>query len=122
MHSLICVGHNALTEPIVEVGIIELADRIDRDKLVAAHNAVFAEKQKLTRKNDLLSRTLLKHFRQKKVDRAYIADNLDTIDEMSERYLNSLDQLDKVCGCVCLVSELFYVIRIIDRLHYRLNK
>lgn len=84
-----------MTHQHVEVAIIELADRIDRDKLVAAHNAVFPEK--VSRMNELLSRTLLKHFRLKKVYRAYIADNPDTIEEMSERYSNSLDQLDTVC-------------------------
>lgn len=82
---------------VIKVAVIELADRIDRDKLVAAHNAVFFEKLKVTRKNELLSRTLLKHFRLKKVYRAYSEDNPNTFDEMFERYTHSLDQLDTVC-------------------------
>lgn len=75
---------------------MEIADRLDMDKLVAAHNAVCAERNKEARKNDQLHRILLRHFRMKKLARAYSPDNPDTIAETFEQYQQELDQLDKV--------------------------
>lgn len=75
---------------------MEIADRLDMDKLVAAHNAVASERNKYARQNDQLHRILLRHFRMKKLTRAYSPDNPETIADTFEQYQQALEQLDTV--------------------------
>lgn len=75
---------------------IPLADRLDSGQLLAAYQTLTREKVEIDRKNELLNRNLLKHFRLKKVYRAYNPDNQDQVPELFKKYREALDRLDEV--------------------------
>lgn len=88
------------------MALIELSELIDGDKLRAAHVSMQTKRMAILRKNELLKRSLLKHFRIKKVYRAYSPDNPEQVTELYERYRDRLSQLDEVTS-LASVNEIF---------------
>lgn len=87
------------------VALIALVDRIDLQKLITVHLSVQAQKRELMRKNELLKRNLMKHFRMKKVLRAMNKDQPEVVDELKTRYREGLNQLDTVIASLKRMQE-----------------
>lgn len=77
-----------------------MAERLDITQLIAAYRAINLEKSEVDKKNELLNRNLLKHFRMKKVFRAYNPENPDLVPELFKKYREALDRLDEVSLCL----------------------
>lgn len=73
-----------------------MADRLDMDQLISAYRDINIEKIDVDKKNELLNRNLLKHFRMKKVFRAYNPDNPELVADLFKKYREALDRLDEV--------------------------
>lgn len=73
-----------------------MAERLDITQLIATYRALSMEKSEVDKKNDLLNRNLLKHFRLKKVFRAYNPDNPEMVADLFKKYRDALDRLDEV--------------------------
>lgn len=89
----------------VVVALIAMADRVDRNKLISAHLKIQLQRRETVRKNELLKRNLLKHYRIKKVYRAYNLDNPELVGELYVKYREGLDRLDTIIAGLSQLRE-----------------
>lgn len=104
-----------------------MCERLDISQLIASYRTISQEKTEVDKKNELLNRNLLKHFRMKKVFRAYNPDNPDLVPELFKKYREALDRLDEVCifttmvfffslNCSCILLDYCKSPQNVDRL------